>query len=98
MDHTVNQKLTLFGRYNYSPSENIQRGGRAPRRTRSLLTEFNTQTLTGGVTWNVTPQLINDFRINWSQNKGASYGKSTILAEPSLSLSQYFSATFYRPG
>ena len=72
MDHTVNQKLTFFTRYNYSPSDNIQRGGTSFVTNTFAVTEFKTETLTGGVTWNVTPQVINDFRINWSRNKGVS--------------------------
>ena len=71
VDHTFSEKFTLFGRYNYSPSDTIQRGGNSALNTFAI-SRVNTQTLTGGLTWTVTPQLINDLRINWSKNKGAS--------------------------
>jgi hypothetical protein len=93
MDHTVNDKLTFFGRYNYSPSENIQRGGPGFVTNTFAVTEIKTETLTGGATWNVTPQAVNDFRINWSRNKGASvreiddFGGAVPLPE----------STFFRP-
>lgn len=72
LDHIVNDKLTFFGRYNYSPSDNVQRGGPSFVTNTFAVTEFKTETLTGGVTWTVTPHVINDFRINWSRNKGVS--------------------------
>ena len=70
IDHTVNSKLTVFGRYSHAPSETVQRGGN--RSLNTLLTGLvNTQTLTGGATFAITPTIINDFRLNYSRNKGA---------------------------
>ena len=90
MDHTINDKLTLFGRYNYPPSENIQRGGTGFVTNTFAVTAIKTETLTGGATWNVTPHVINDFRINWSRNKGVSvreidgFGGAVPLSESIL--------------
>jgi hypothetical protein len=72
IDHTANDKLTFFGRYNYAPSETIQRG------VNSSLNNVNpikskTQTLTLGSTFAVTSRISSDFRANWSRTNGASF-------------------------
>jgi len=71
IDHTVSEKFTLFGRYNYSPSDTTQRGNSALNTF--AVTQVKTRTLTAGATWTATPKLINDFRINWSKNEGATF-------------------------
>ena len=97
IDHTVSEKLIFFGRYNYSPSNNTQRGGPAFVPNTLAVTEIDTETLTGGVTWNVTPRVINDFRINWSRNKGVSvreiddFGGAVPLPESILFRAPYTS-------
>jgi hypothetical protein len=76
IDHTVSNKLTLFGRYNYAPSENVQRGvAVGPNTSLSVLfpAQINTQTATAGATWAMTSSVSNDFRINYSRNRGSSY-------------------------
>ncbi|HKR59763.1 MAG TPA: TonB-dependent receptor [Pyrinomonadaceae bacterium] len=89
IDHAVNEKLTLFGRYNYSPSNSIQRGAGFTLNTFGV-TEIKTETLTGGVSWNVNSKLISDFRLNWSRHKGASlrqidgFGGAVPLSEAIL--------------
>lgn len=76
VDHTVNDRLTLFGRYNYAPSENVQRGVAVGANT-SLSVLFpqriNTQTATAGVTWAITSRISNDSRVNYSRNRGSSF-------------------------
>ena len=68
IDHNVNDKLTIFGRYNYAPSNNSERGsGGLYSLSTSFLTEFMTQTLTAGANWIVTPRVSNEFRFNWSR-------------------------------
>jgi len=66
IDHRVSDKLTLFGRYSYSPSELIQRAF-----TFSLSTVFasrvTTQTGTVGATFIVSPFTSDDFRFNYSR-------------------------------
>ena len=70
IDHTVSPKLTLFGRYNHSPSESSIRGS-----GRSLSTignsNYETRTLTGGVVW-LSGSASNDLRVNYSRNSGES--------------------------
>ncbi|MGH9907609.1 MAG: TonB-dependent receptor domain-containing protein, partial [Pyrinomonadaceae bacterium] len=73
IDHTINDRLTLFGRYNYSPSKADERGGAAPNQGLNSITrtEVKTQTLTAGATAIFTPSVSNEFRFNWSRNKGS---------------------------
>jgi Carboxypeptidase regulatory-like domain len=65
IDHTINNRLTLFGRYNYSPSTSVTRD-------RSTLTTFksNSQTLTIGSTLLVSSQLTNEVLVNYSRYLG----------------------------
>jgi hypothetical protein len=72
IDHTISSKLTLFGRYNYAPSETLQRGVASSLSTvRQLLA--NTQTLTTGATWAITPTISSEFRANYSRTRGAGF-------------------------
>jgi Carboxypeptidase regulatory-like domain len=65
-DHTTN-KLTLFGRYNYSPSEIIQRGfGGCPLSCISPI-RVTTQTTTAGATLALSPTVANELRFNFSR-------------------------------
>ena len=66
MDHHVNEKLILFARYNYSPSEARTRFGMA----HLSQSAYKTQTLTGGATFILSPTMTNDLRANYSWNKG----------------------------
>src|SRR5262249_35065410 len=70
IDHTVNSRLTLFGRYNYAPSKTSQRGAGGFSLNTNGDTKIRTQTLTGGATLAVTPTMSNDFRANYSRNVG----------------------------
>ena len=74
VDQRLNNQLTLFGRYNYSPSENIQRGN--PRAGVSLNTivssEISLQTATFGVSWSPSQTVVNDLRFNYSRTNAIS--------------------------
>jgi hypothetical protein len=66
IDHTINQHLNLFGRYNHAPSEQSTR----------LWSEESTFTggsdsATLGATFVLTSGMVNDFRANWSRNTAA---------------------------
>jgi hypothetical protein len=63
IDHTINQRFSLFGRYNYAPSEITQRSYGL-----STLgaTEVNTQTLTAGLNMVLSDRLSNTLRGNFS--------------------------------
>ena len=65
LDHNITHNATLFGRYNYSPSELIIRGNGGALSTQSP-TEITTQTITVGTTWQPTPHAANDLRLNYS--------------------------------
>ena len=73
VDHTVGDRLTVFGRYNYSPSETVERGVAAAGNSLNSLTEsrLTTQTLTGGATFTISPSVVNELRVNWSRNRGS---------------------------
>lgn len=66
VDHKLASKLTLFGRYNYSPSEVVQRGGNLSLSTVSPV-RITTQTGTVGTTWLMSPSMANDLRFNYSR-------------------------------
>lgn len=69
VDQNVGDRLTLFGRYNYSPSESATRGssggGSVLERQR-----FKLKTLTFGATMIPTASVTNDLRVNYSSNSG----------------------------
>jgi len=69
LDHRVNDKLTLFGRYNYAPSENVQRPGTNSGLALSVINtaRIPTQTATLGATWIASAALTNDLRANYSR-------------------------------
>src|SRR5258705_12526678 len=64
VDHTVSDKLNLFGRYNHAPSETFNRNG---SNTTSI--QFKTKTLTGGATWLLSSRISNEFRLNYSRTR-----------------------------
>src|SRR5207247_7539992 len=68
IDHKVNEKLSLFGRYNYSPSELLSRPITSFALSVLLDSRITTQTATVGATWSVSPATTNDFRFNYSRN------------------------------
>jgi len=65
MDHAIRSKLNLFGRYAQTPSNNL-------RRQRNFLrgADADYRALTVGAMISSTPRLNNDFRINYTRNKG----------------------------
>src|SRR5260370_1403906 len=71
VDHKLNDGLSIFGRYNYSPSELTQRGLSASLSTVSPTT-FTTETGTVGATWAISPVATNDFRFNYSSTDASS--------------------------
>jgi hypothetical protein len=67
LDHRLNDKLTLFGRYNYAPSELVTRGSSDYALSDLDTIRIATQTATVGATWAISPFLANDFRANYSR-------------------------------
>src|SRR5260370_3093477 len=66
IDQKITEKVTLFGRYNYSPSENDSRGGIFTLNTVFPL-RTTIQTATLGATWIISPTITNDVRFNYSR-------------------------------
>ena len=66
-DHRIGDKLNLFGRYNYSPSEIDQRGLFGTALSAISPSRITTQTVTLGATWLVSPRISNELRFNYSR-------------------------------
>ena len=72
VDHVINSKLNLFGRYNYSPSDLTQRGPFPPGSAVLNTTEAvssSVQTLTVGLTELIKPGISNELRANYSNHR-----------------------------
>jgi len=72
VDQVVNSKTSLFGRYDYSPSNFSQRGPLPPPFTVLSTTEpisSSVQTLTVGLTELIKPEISNDLRLNYSNQR-----------------------------
>jgi hypothetical protein len=67
IDHKLNNKWNLFGRYNYSPSEIVQRGGGLFSLGTVSPSRITTQTATVGGTWVISSAATNDLRFNYSR-------------------------------
>jgi hypothetical protein len=67
IDHRVNDKLTLFGRYNDSPSKVIQRGAAGASLSNPSQSRIATQTATIGATFLITHTASDDLRFNFSR-------------------------------
>ncbi|MGE0129208.1 MAG: TonB-dependent receptor [Blastocatellales bacterium] len=65
LDHTFSQKLTVFGRYNFSPSENQERARFCATSCVARLTN-RVHTWTSGATMVLSAHLNNDLRFNYS--------------------------------
>jgi hypothetical protein len=95
VDHTVNDKVTLFGRYNYSPSSIDSRiFGLADIQT----IKSTVQTTTAGITWAFSPAITNELRINYSRLKADvachldDFGGAVPLTASQLNFPTSFSA------
>ena len=83
IDHTFNRRASIFGRYNYAPSQYIERAG-----SLSTLqpTDVNTQTLTVGLILQLSAKVLNSLRGNYStqysalSNRLDDFGGATPLA------------------
>jgi carboxypeptidase family protein/TonB-dependent receptor-like protein len=73
IDHTLNSRYSVFGRYNNAPSSTLARGLNNPQTT-----SVNTRTLTFGVNTQFASSLLNTVRANYS-----SQGSSLSVAQDS---------------
>ena len=89
IDHTINDKFSIFGRYNYAPSQDLQRARFCAASCVADLT-FKTETLTIGSTQIFSSALNNDLRVNFSKSKANqtyfidSYGGAIVPPQSSL--------------
>jgi hypothetical protein len=70
IDHKWNDKLTLFGRYNYSPSAIDARGEGVALSVVSP-SRITIQTATAGATCSVSPTVVDDLRFNYSRTNSS---------------------------
>jgi hypothetical protein len=93
IDHVINSKLNLFGRYNYSPSSLDQR---APFSSNPVLSTKETihaavHTFTLGLTMLIRPEISNEVRANYSNDRvGTKYGLDSFGGAVPLSDSLLF--------
>lgn len=67
VDHSFNSRLNGFVRYSYAPSSSVMRGGGVV--VSSAFTQpFQAQTATVGITYSITPRLVDELRLNYSTN------------------------------
>ena len=67
VDHIFTPKLSAFARYNYAPSSSGSRGaGQALSGVYQV--SFLAQSITAGLTYAVSPSIVNEARVNWSEN------------------------------
>ena len=70
IDHRLTDKLSVFGRYNYSPSQIVQR----PSALSVISTsDITIHTATVGATWVISPGMVNDARFNYSRTSAGGH-------------------------
>jgi hypothetical protein len=70
IDHSFSQRFSIFGRYNYAPSENRERARFAAASYIATLPN-DAETFTVGSTMMLSPTVNNDLRFNWSRSRAA---------------------------
>jgi hypothetical protein len=66
LDHTINQHLNIFARYNHAPSSQSMRLWSEEQNVTA-----RSDSATAGATLVLTSGMVNDFRANWSRNTAA---------------------------
>jgi hypothetical protein len=72
LDHHATDRVTIFGRYSYSPSEIRERGSSGNALSTTASSRITTQTATLGATWFASARLADDLRFNYSRTNGDS--------------------------
>jgi outer membrane receptor protein involved in Fe transport len=114
VDHIFGPKLSAFARYNYAPSSSTTRGGDGQALSGLYQTSFLAQSITTGLTYSVSPSVVNETRVNWSENPTTTtstldkFGgaippsRASLLVPPYTSddelLEVYLSPVFYLDG
>jgi Carboxypeptidase regulatory-like domain/TonB dependent receptor len=72
IDHTLTSRFSIFGRYNYAPSQFVRR--LAPPNN-LIVIDVNTQTLTLGVNMLLSNRISNSVRANYSRQTSSNFEK-----------------------
>jgi len=73
IDHKLKDNISLFGRYNYAPSEVVTRGFSGQALSVLEPSQINIQTATLGATWTISPTIVDDLRFNYSRTNSSSF-------------------------
>jgi hypothetical protein len=74
IDHVFKNSMSVFGRFNWAPSEIISRGQNSTSVNNVYDTPVGTRTVTLGSGWQLSPRVNNAFRINFSNQSARSTG------------------------
>jgi Carboxypeptidase regulatory-like domain len=98
VDHQLNSRWTLFGRYDYSPSSLVQRGplqGYEPNLATTGSTSATLHTFTLGLNTLISPRLSNEARANYSNDRlGTGFAMDTFGGAKPLPDSALFPPDF----
>jgi hypothetical protein len=98
LDQEITSKISLFGRYDYSPSSTDQRGpnlGAGSALSATQITSSSVQTFTIGLTESINPGISNEIRLNYSNDRvGTTYGLDNFGGAAPLSDEVLFPAGF----
>jgi hypothetical protein len=68
VDHALTKKINIFGRYDYSPSVSDARAKGFFSANSPFVLTSNLSTFTAGATWEISPQMVNEARFNYSHS------------------------------
>jgi Carboxypeptidase regulatory-like domain/TonB dependent receptor len=71
IDQAIGSKAMLFGRFNYAPSQMDTRNSGGGSISDHLITQKTTQTITIGLTAALTSRFTDEFRFNYSTDRGS---------------------------
>lgn len=86
-DLQLGSRATLFGRYQYAPSDTRTRAANAGSASSVAITSQNTQSVTSGVTVTLSPRWIGDVRVNFArssalvENIADTFGGASVPSE-----------------
>jgi len=90
IDHQVSGKLTIFGRYNDSPSQIGQRGASGAPLSTMATSRIDGRQITAGAEWNISGLAIDEARFNYSRTNATliqsldGFGGATPLSSVAL--------------
>jgi hypothetical protein len=73
VDHALTKSWNIFGRYNYSPSNAVERGAAGLTANTVFVVHTSTTTGTVGATWTKSSNIVNEIRFNYTHSGGGTY-------------------------